>query len=180
MQKSKRLSGISRMVGRSLFGRPATEMYPERRRAYPDAARGSVANDIIRCIFCGQCQRKCPTGAILVAKEEAAWRIDSLKCCSCRRCVEVCPVTASSCAIHTGPRSRKERRAGTRSPWRRRRRTCTIARAAGRGLRRRDRQRVAAPARRSGFSIVWLNDLRGMYMFGIGVMARDDATSNGR
>lgn len=84
------------MVGRSLFGRPATEMYPERRRAYPDAARGSVANDIIRCIFCGQCQRKCPTGAILVAKEEAAWRIDSLKCCSCRRCVEVCPV---SCLI---------------------------------------------------------------------------------
>lgn len=76
----------------SLIGKPSTLMYPKRKREYPAATRGRVENDIVRCIFCGMCQRNCPTKAIAVTKESRAWQIDSLRCCYCRRCVEVCPV----------------------------------------------------------------------------------------
>lgn len=93
MKRPRKLSSISRMVMRSLFGRRATLMYPQRRREYPPATRGLIQNDIERCIFCGQCQRKCPTDAIVVTKADREWQIDSLRCCSCRRCVEVCPVS---------------------------------------------------------------------------------------
>lgn len=93
MKRPRRLSGISRMVMRSLFGRRATLMYPKKKREYPPATRGLIQNDIVRCIFCGQCQRKCPTAAIVVTKPEKKWQIDSMRCCSCRRCVEVCPVS---------------------------------------------------------------------------------------
>lgn len=77
---------------KSLFGKPATLMYPQRKRIYPPAARGKIENEIERCIFCRMCERNCPTKAIVVSKEKKEWQIDSLKCCACRRCVEVCPV----------------------------------------------------------------------------------------
>ncbi len=88
----RRFPGIAQTIMRSLVGKPSTLMYPQRKRMYPPATRGQVQNDIVRCIFCGMCQRNCPTDAIVVTKESRAWQIDSLRCCYCRRCVEVCPV----------------------------------------------------------------------------------------
>ncbi len=88
----RRFPGITRTIMRSLTGKPATLMYPKRKREYPPATRGHVENDIVRCIFCGMCQRNCPTAALVVTKESRSWQIDSLRCCYCRRCVEVCPV----------------------------------------------------------------------------------------
>lgn len=89
----KRFPGITKTILKSLFGRPATLMYPQRKRTYSEATRGRVENDIERCIFCGMCGRNCPTEALVVAKQDRSWQIDSLRCCYCRRCVEVCPVT---------------------------------------------------------------------------------------
>jgi formate hydrogenlyase subunit 6/NADH:ubiquinone oxidoreductase subunit I len=88
----KRFPGISKMIMRSLVGKPSTLMYPRVKREYPAATRGRVENEIERCIFCGVCEKNCPTSALAVSKEKNQWEIDSLKCCQCRRCVEVCPV----------------------------------------------------------------------------------------
>ena len=92
MRLTEKFFGISKTITRSLFGKPATLMHPQRPRAYSAATRGKVENEIEKCIFCRLCERNCPTDAILVSKEKKEWQIDSLKCCTCRRCVEVCPV----------------------------------------------------------------------------------------
>ncbi len=92
MRLNERFFGISKTLIQSLFGKPATLMYPQRPRAYSAATRGMVKNEIEKCIFCRLCERNCPTDAIMVSKERKEWQIDSLKCCACRRCVEVCPV----------------------------------------------------------------------------------------
>ena len=91
-----RFPGISRTLIRSLLGKPATLMYPQRKKTYTDATRGKVENEIERCIFCRLCEKNCPTKALAVSKEKNEWEIDSLKCCQCRRCVEVCPVKCLS------------------------------------------------------------------------------------
>ncbi len=88
--------GLSKTLIKSLVGKPATEMYPQRKKIYTDATRGRVNNDIERCIFCRLCEKNCPTKALAVSKEKNEWEIDSLKCCLCRRCVEVCPVKCLS------------------------------------------------------------------------------------
>src|SRR3972149_6011975 len=50
--------------------------------------------DIKKCINCGACARKCPTGAIFLPFAQAvpqAYMIDMSKCSGCGACVEVCP-----------------------------------------------------------------------------------------
>jgi ech hydrogenase subunit F len=92
----KRFPPISHMIMKSLFGKPATLMYPQQKRTFTDATRGKVENEIEKCIFCRLCEKNCPTSALAVTKEKNEWDIDSLKCCQCRRCVEVCPVKCLS------------------------------------------------------------------------------------
>ena len=94
----RRFPGISKTIIRSLVGKPATLMYPQRKRTYTVATRGKVENEIERCIFCRLCEKNCPTKALAVSKEKNQWEIDSLNCCLCRRCVEVCPVKCLSMA----------------------------------------------------------------------------------
>ncbi len=87
----KRFPGLTQRITKSLFGKPSTLMYPQRKRVYTPATRGRVENDIAECIFCRLCEKNCPTGALVASKERKDWQIDSLKCCMCRRCVEICP-----------------------------------------------------------------------------------------
>jgi ech hydrogenase subunit F len=82
---------LAKTVLKSLFKKPVTVQYPFGPRTYFKGTRGSIDIVIAQCIFCGICQRKCPTGAIKVDKAAKKWIINRLRCISCKGCVEVCP-----------------------------------------------------------------------------------------
>jgi formate hydrogenlyase subunit 6/NADH:ubiquinone oxidoreductase subunit I len=76
---------------KNLNSRPATLMYPKKKRVFYARTRGHIAIGIESCIFCGICAKKCPSGAIRVDKTGKVWEIDRLKCVQCNACVESCP-----------------------------------------------------------------------------------------
>jgi formate hydrogenlyase subunit 6/NADH:ubiquinone oxidoreductase subunit I len=82
---------MAKTVLKSLFTKPFTVKYPFGPKILSKSARGSIVIDISKCIFCGMCQRKCPTAAIIVAKEAKSWEIARLRCITCGYCAEVCP-----------------------------------------------------------------------------------------
>ncbi len=82
---------ITKTLFKSMFHGPYTSAYPLQKKVFFDKTRGSVKINISDCIFCGICQRRCPTGAITVEKEDRAWRIERLRCIQCSYCTEVCP-----------------------------------------------------------------------------------------
>lgn len=82
---------FTKTILKSLFSKPATLMYPFVPRKFYQNTRGSIVIKIEDCIYCGICQRKCPTSAIGVNKVEKTWEIDRLGCVACNFCVEVCP-----------------------------------------------------------------------------------------
>ncbi len=98
-----KLFTMTKTVTKNLAEGPSTLMYPKRERVFPTTARGQVENDIINCIFCGICSKRCPTYAIVVTKEPKEWEIDRLKCCVCHLCVEVCPKKCLSMDNHYSP-----------------------------------------------------------------------------
>ncbi len=82
---------MTRTVLKSLLRKPATVRYPFVPKTYFANTRGGITIEIDKCIYCGMCQRKCPTGALAVLREQKTWEIDRMKCISCGYCVEVCP-----------------------------------------------------------------------------------------
>ncbi len=76
---------------KNLFSKPATVKFPFAPREFPQGSRGQVVIDTSTCIFCGLCQRKCPTAAITVVRTEKKWSIKRMGCISCSNCVDVCP-----------------------------------------------------------------------------------------
>jgi formate hydrogenlyase subunit 6/NADH:ubiquinone oxidoreductase subunit I len=83
--------GIFKMVTGWAFQKPATRLYPFVKREPFAITRGSIAIDIQKCTFCTLCQKKCPTDALLVKRQEKIWEIDRLRCISCNACVDACP-----------------------------------------------------------------------------------------
>ena len=98
-----KLFTMTKTITKNLLSGPATLMYPKKSRTYTPITRGSVENDINKCIFCGMCARRCPTDAIVVTKDSREWQIDRLKCCTCNLCVEICPVKSLSMEIQYSP-----------------------------------------------------------------------------
>ncbi|MEG1929688.1 MAG: 4Fe-4S binding protein [Anaerovorax sp.] len=52
---------------------------------------GEIKCDLDTCIFCGICQKKCPSEAIQVVRKDKTWTIDKGACVLCNVCVEACP-----------------------------------------------------------------------------------------
>lgn len=82
---------MSKTLFKSLFHGPYTVQYPIQKKGTFERTRGKIDIDLPSCIFCGICQRRCPTGAIQVSKPNTTWSIERLKCIQCNYCTEVCP-----------------------------------------------------------------------------------------
>ncbi|WP_010251152.1 4Fe-4S binding protein [Acetivibrio cellulolyticus] len=82
---------MAKTIFANLFRKPATLMYPVVKREFTRNTRGKVELNIETCVFCGICQKKCPTGAITVDRANKKWEIERFKCIACSYCVESCP-----------------------------------------------------------------------------------------
>ena len=99
---------IGKMVLGSLFKKPATKMYPVRPAVWMERTRGHIEIVIEDCIFCGICQKKCPTDAITVDRAAKSWAIQRMGCIQCSCCVEVCPKKClTNEAGYTAPETEK-------------------------------------------------------------------------
>lgn len=85
------LLSMSKTLFKNLFHGPYTVLYPIKQKEKYERTRGRVDIDIDSCIFCGICQKRCPTGAIKVDKSNTTWSIERLQCIQCQYCNEVCP-----------------------------------------------------------------------------------------
>lgn len=81
---------MGKVLMRSLFGKPATLMYPVAPAKVTDATRGHMTIIIENCIYCGLCEKKCPTNAITVDREARTWSIQRMKCIQCNACATAC------------------------------------------------------------------------------------------
>jgi ech hydrogenase subunit F len=97
---------------RNLFGTPATRKYPFESHQYWAGSRGRLQIDLAKCVFCGICEKICPSRAIIKYghKDDPNVTIhyNPFACIYCARCAEKCP----SCAIyilesHAVPADRK-------------------------------------------------------------------------
>lgn len=86
-----KLMNFSGTVLKNLFSKPVTKNYPAQPIDYPERSRGHIENDFDQCILCGLCMRNCPTGAIVVEKNEGNWRINRFDCIQCGYCTLKCP-----------------------------------------------------------------------------------------
>ena len=95
-------------VVKNLLSKPATRKYPfVVREPFPNF-RGELLIDIDKCIFCGTCQRKCPSQCITVDKEKGTWQCDPHACISCAYCVDACPTKCLSMKdVHRKPMTEK-------------------------------------------------------------------------
>jgi ech hydrogenase subunit F len=82
---------MTKTLFKSIIHGPYTEAYPLKKKDNYQLTRGSVEIDIESCIYCGSCERRCPTGAIKVDREKSVWSIDRFKCIQCSYCNDVCP-----------------------------------------------------------------------------------------
>jgi len=100
---------IAGMVIGSAGRRPKTRLYPFEVRAPFAATRGKIVMDIKGCNFCTLCERRCPTGAIKVLKEEKTWQIDRFRCIVCGACVASCMRKCPTMGnMYTAPATEKQ------------------------------------------------------------------------
>ncbi len=82
--------GIIRSAIANLFRPRFTERYPKERPRVPEDLRGKLYHDRSKCIYCGLCEKYCPSDAIKVDRVSKTWTHDLGKCLFCGQCEEVC------------------------------------------------------------------------------------------
>ena len=81
-------------VFKNLTSKPATCGYPFKTRKLNENVRGHISGiDAEACIYCGICEKKCPSDAIKVDRPNRTWTIETYRCIVCGECVTVCPKT---------------------------------------------------------------------------------------
>lgn len=87
---------LGKMTLRSLFKKPETVLYPFEEPEHPAEMKGLISFDYHDCIYCGICQKKCPTECIEVNKADSTWSINHFGCIQCRTCIRECPKSCLS------------------------------------------------------------------------------------
>ena len=82
---------LGKMTLRSLFSKPETIRYPFEEPEHPACMKGVVEFDYTNCIYCGICEKRCPTNAISVSKDDETWTINHFACIQCGSCIRECP-----------------------------------------------------------------------------------------
>ena len=67
--------------------------------------RSHIVNNVMKCIFCGMCERNCPAGAITVDRRNRTWRINLEACVNCGTCIDNCPRKCLSLGCYLGNRT---------------------------------------------------------------------------
>src|SRR5512137_3010334 len=81
-------------VLKNLVSKPATRLYPAEPLVLPNDERGRVVYDMSKCIFCGLCEKRCPTNAIIMDRQNKRQSVSRAKCIACGVCIESCPTDA--------------------------------------------------------------------------------------
>jgi len=101
---------MTKTLFKSIIHGPYTALYPIKKKDGFERTRGKIEINISDCIFCGICNRRCPTGAIKVDKTRFSWSIDRQKCIQCNYCTEVCPKKCLNMNNqYTAPSTEKEK-----------------------------------------------------------------------
>jgi ech hydrogenase subunit F len=82
---------MTRMTLKWALSSPVTCHYPFEPRVPLADSRGRLVFTKETCVYCSVCAKRCPTGALTVARTQKRWGIDRLLCITCGNCVEVCP-----------------------------------------------------------------------------------------
>jgi len=82
---------MTKNILRNLFTKKATRLFPYEKREPFKGARGELDIKIEDCIFCGLCQRSCPSNCIKVDRPNKKWEVNQFSCILCGVCTEVCP-----------------------------------------------------------------------------------------
>ena len=80
---------------RMIFKRRFTVKHPKEQLERKNF-RGKIQWDKNKCIWCGLCEKVCPSEAITVKKDKKEIIIDPFSCIFCGLCAEKCPVQAYS------------------------------------------------------------------------------------
>ena len=99
VKKSEIILNVQKEDGVSRVQRKVAAIHMTR-AAMDDRSR--IVNNIMKCIFCGQCMRNCPSGAITVDRRSRTWRINLEACVNCGTCIDNCPRKCLSLGCYLG------------------------------------------------------------------------------